>query len=87
VKEFEISYEMIEQCFGKKELTRKVEQPQMATDEQIKTISEYLKSFNFTSDQIKQKLAVYDAETIGELTEENAKKIIKKIKSQQKGEK
>lgn len=80
--EFEISYEVIKQAFGEEELTRKVEPVQMATGDQVKIISEYLTSFNFTEEQIKQKLSVYDAETIAELTEENAKKIIKKIKTQ-----
>jgi len=84
LNDFEISYAVIEKCFGEKELTREVEPQKMIAEEQVKIISEYLTSFNLSDEQVKQKLLAYDAEVITDLTFENAKKIIKKI---QRGEK
>jgi hypothetical protein len=77
--EFECSYETFEQFFGKKSLTRASKPIEYASDAQKAKIREYIEQFNLTPEQVERRLAAYDAETLDDLTRENAEVIISKF--------
>jgi len=79
--EFECTYDRIEQLFGKKNLGRKARPASFATDDQKKLISEYIARFNLAPDQVNKRLADYGAESLDDLTEENARVIIGKFEA------
>ena len=79
--EFECSYETFEQFFGKKSLNRASKPIEYASDAQKAKIREYIEQFNLTPEQVERRLAAYDAETIDDLTRENAEVIISKFES------
>lgn len=76
---FELSYSYIEQKIGKDVLCRETKQVKFITEEQKAEIVKYFSLFNLQEDQILNRLLSYDADSIGDLTEENAKIIISKL--------
>jgi len=79
--EFECSYALFVELFGKKNLSRKAKPASFATDDQMKLISEYITRFNMTPEQVTKRLAAYGAESLDDLTEENARVIIGKFEA------
>lgn len=79
--EFECSYAHIEEYFGKEMLGRKARPLALATAEQKQQIGEYIARLGITHEQVEQRLADYEAESIGDLTEANARIIIGKLES------
>lgn len=76
---FELSYEAIENAFGKELLNREAEQIQLITDDQKSKMQYYLTLYNLTQEQITERLSSYDATTINELTKDNAEIILSKL--------
>jgi hypothetical protein len=52
-----------------------------ATDEQKRQIREHVGRFEMTPEQVARRLAAYGAESLDDLTEENAQVIIRKFES------
>lgn len=78
---FEISYEAIERAFGKDLLNREVEQIQLITPEQRQQIEYYFQFFGLQPEQVKTRLTDYGAETLADLTADNARIIISKLEA------
>ena len=78
---FESSYAVFEECFGQEILGREAQPVAMATDEQKQQIRTYIDQVGMTSEQVAQRLAVYDAESLNELTEEHARTVLHKLNS------
>ena len=78
---FECSYAVFEECFGQEVLGREAQPVAMATDEQKQQIRTYIDQVGMTSEQVAQRLAVYDAESLNELTEEHARTVLHKLNS------
>jgi hypothetical protein len=86
--EFEVSYGLFEGLFGKETLARKAKPTVYATDEQKRRIRECTERFGLTPEQVAKRLTVYGADSLDELTEENAQLIIEKLEAAlSKGEK
>ena len=79
--EFECSFARFEELFGKKTLTRRARPVASATDEQKRQIREHVGRFEMTPEQVARRLAAYGAESLDDLTEENAQVIITKFES------
>jgi len=79
--EFECSYPVLEELFGKRNLSRKARPESFATDDQRKKIADYIERFNLAPDQVSKRLAAYGAESLDDLTEENARVIINKFEA------
>jgi len=79
--EFECSYARLEEFFGKKMLARKAKPVAFATDEQKRLIREYIARFGMTPEQVSQRLAAYGADSLDDLTEENARIITVKLEA------
>jgi hypothetical protein len=79
--EFECSFARLEELFGKKTLTRRARPVASATDEQKRQIREHVGRFEMTPEQVARRLAAYGAESLDDLTEENAQVIIRKFES------
>lgn len=79
--EFECSYARFEELFGKKTLARQARPTAFATDEQKRQIREHIARFEMTPEQVTRRLAAYDADSLDELTEENARVILTKFES------
>lgn len=79
--EFEVSYESLVNHLGKKALEKKSKPLAFATEEQKRKIAEHLSRFNATPEQVAQRLAAYGAESLDDLTEENARVILGKFES------
>jgi len=77
--EFEVSYGRFEELFGKKTLARKARLTAFATDEQKRQIREHIAHFEMTPEQVSRRLAAYGAESLDELTKENAELILTKL--------
>lgn len=76
--QFECSFAVFEQLFGKS-LTRKAQPLSLATDAQKQQISNYILRFAMAPEVVAQRLAVYGADSLDELTEDNARIIIEKF--------
>jgi hypothetical protein len=79
--EFEVSYARFEELFGKKTLGRKARPTAFATDEQKRQIREYVARFRLAPEQVVRRLAAYGADSLDELTEENARVILAKFEA------
>jgi len=79
--EFECSFARFEELFGKKALARKARPTLFATEEQKREIREQIAHFGITPEQVARRLAAYGAESLDELTEENARIILAKFRS------
>ncbi|MGC8732825.1 MAG: ATP-binding protein [Halothiobacillaceae bacterium] len=79
--EFECSFARFEELFGKKALARKARPTLFATEEQKRQIREQIAHFGITPEQVARRLAAYGAESLDELTEENARIILAKFRS------
>ena len=79
--EFAVSYAHFEELFGKKGLARTARPTTFATDEQQRQIREHIAHFGMSPEQVTRRLAAYDADSLDELTEENARVIIGKFES------
>jgi hypothetical protein len=80
-EEFECSYQVFEQFFGKQSLNRVSKPIEYATEEQKTKIKGYIEQFGLTPEQVERRLAAYDAESLDDLTRENAEVIISKFES------
>jgi hypothetical protein len=78
---FEVSYARFEELFGKKALARKARPTAFATDEQKRQIRDSIARFGLSPEQVTKRLAAYGAESLDDLTEENARVIISKFES------
>lgn len=79
--EFECSFARLEEIFGKRTLARKARPTLFATEEQKREIREQIAHFGITPEQVARRLAAYGAESLDELTEENARIILAKFRS------
>ena len=79
--EFECSFARLEEIFGKKTLARKARPTLFATEEQKRQIRDEIARFGITPEQVARRLAAYRAESLDELTEENARIILAKFRS------
>ena len=79
--EIEASYARFEELFGKATLQRKARPTVFATQEQKRQIREHIARFAMTPEQVARRLAAYNAESLIDLTEENARVIIGKFES------
>ncbi|MDQ7829065.1 MAG: ATP-binding protein [Armatimonadota bacterium] len=78
---FEVSYARFEELFGKKALARKARPTAFATDEQKRQIRDHIARFGLSPEQVTKRLAAYGAESLDDLTEENARVIVGKFES------
>ena len=79
--EFECSFARLEEIFGKKTLAREARPTLFATEEQKRQIRDEIARFGITPEQVARRLAAYEAESLDELTEENARIILAKFRS------
>ncbi len=79
--EFECSFARLEEVFGKKTLARKARPTLFASEEQKRQIRDEIAHFGITPEQVARRLAAYGAESLDELTEENARIILDKFRS------
>jgi len=80
-EEFECTYAALEKLFGKQYLNQKPKPVKYATKAQKEKISKYVEQFGASEEQLTRRLAAYGAETIDELTQENADLIISKFEA------
>lgn len=78
---FECSYTNLEKLFGKQYLNREAKPIQFATPAQKEKIKKYIELFKMTSEQVEKRLAAYEAESLDELTSQNAQLIITKFEA------
>ncbi|MBF0607415.1 MAG: ATP-binding protein [Magnetococcales bacterium] len=78
-QDFEVSYSFFEQIFGKDNLTRAAQSVSLITEEQKERLGELLRQFKVTEEQLHSRLSAYDAESIDDLTTQNAEVIIHKL--------
>jgi len=76
---FDLSYEAFEGTFGKESLEAKAKPVEFLTDEQKDKIETYLVMFEIETAKANKRFREYGAETIDELTKENAALIIEKF--------
>lgn len=76
---FECSYAVFEGLFGKRDLNRKAKPLELASKKQKELIRLNLEKFNLSPDQVTERLAAYGAESLEDLTAENAAVIIGKF--------
>jgi hypothetical protein len=79
--EFECSFSRFEELFGKETLDRKARPTAFATDVQKRNIREHIARFEVTPDQVTRRLAAYGADSLDDLTEQNAQLILTKFES------
>jgi hypothetical protein len=79
--DFECSVALFEEIFGKKRLARKARPLAVATDEQKRRIHELIVEFGMTAEQVGRRLSAYGADSIDDLTEENARIIAGKLEA------
>ncbi|MDI6794807.1 MAG: hypothetical protein QME81_18400 [bacterium] len=70
-----------EKLFGKQYLNREAKPIQYASSAQKEKIRKYIEQFKLAPEQVKKRLAAYDAESLDDLTGEDAKVIISKFES------
>ncbi len=78
-EDFECSYQLFEQCFGKETLSRQARPVEYATEEQKAKITDYIQQVGMTPEQVNIRLAAYDADSLDNLILENAEVIISKL--------
>jgi len=76
---FEADYKTFENLLGKKNLTRKAKPIAFATSEQKARITAHIKALGYTQEQVDKSLAAYEAESLDELSADNAEIILKKL--------
>jgi len=79
--EFECSFSRFEQLFGKEMLGREARPTAFATDAQKRQIRQYIDRFEIAPDQVTRRLAAYGANSLDDLTEQNAQVILNKFES------
>ena len=79
--EFEMSYALFEQVFGKRALARKAQPVAYATADQQRRLRAYIAQFGMTPEQVARRLAAYDADSLDALTEANARLILSKFEA------
>ena len=79
-KEFECSYGVFHECFGAV-LHREAEPVAVATKSQLSRLRGLIKKFEIDKEALASRLEAYDAETIEDLTKENAQIIIDKLQA------
>lgn len=79
--EFEVSYSRFEELFGKKMLARKAHPKAFATDEQKRQIREQIARFDMKPEQVVRRLTTYGADSLDELTKDNAELILMKFQA------
>ncbi|MGQ9589919.1 MAG: ATP-binding protein [Planctomycetota bacterium] len=79
--EFECSFARLEEIFGKRTLARKAQPTLFASEEQKRQIRDEIAHFGITPEQVARRLAAYGAESLDELTEENARIILAKFRA------
>jgi hypothetical protein len=77
--EFECSYAVFEKLFGKDSLTREAKPSTAATKQQKKDIRDMANRLELTPELLTKGLAQYGADSLDELTEEAATKVIDKM--------
>ena len=77
---FEISYKVLSECFGAKLLTGPATR-KLASDEQLATLRELFPLFGLSDEAISARLTAYGAETLEDLTADNATIIINKLEA------
>lgn len=80
-EEFECTYSTFEKLFGKQYLNRQARPIQYASEIQKEKIKRYIEQFKMTPEQVERRLAAYDAESLDDLTSENAEIILSKFES------
>lgn len=77
--EFEVSYPLFEELFGKRTLGRKAKPAVPASAEQKAKIRDLITALALPQEQVDKRLAAYGAESVDDLTSENAEVIIAKL--------
>lgn len=77
--EFEMNFELLEQCFGADTFVREAVPVTLANDDQKARIRERIEAFGMTDEQVTRRLAVYGAQTLDDLTHDNAEIILRKF--------
>lgn len=77
--DFETSYEVFERAFGKQTLSKKSKPIALATQRQQEVIRRYAQELKIEEATLQERLQAYGAETVDELTQENAAVIIGKL--------
>ena len=77
--DFECSYQVFENLFGKENLSRQAQPIECANVEQKQKIRDYIQQFGMTPEQVARRLAAYDADSLDTLTKQNADVIISKF--------
>lgn len=80
VTPFEISYKYFAELFGEEFLESEAVPVTFITDKQKEEIETWIITFQMPQDRVKKRLADYNAESLDELTTENAQLIIDKFK-------
>ncbi len=80
-EDFECSYQLFENRFGKETLSRQAQPVEYATEEQKVKIQNYIQQFGMTPEQVTSRLAAYEADSLDSLTRQNAELIITKLES------
>lgn len=80
-EDFECFYKTLEKFFRKQDLNREVSPIKYATTQQKEKIRRFIEQFKMTPEQVANRLATYDAESIDDLTFQNADVIISKFES------
>ncbi|MFA5138359.1 MAG: ATP-binding protein [Elusimicrobiota bacterium] len=78
---FEAKFATFEALLGKQALTRKAKPMTLASQEQKDRIGTLIAQVGVTPEQVSRRLAAYEAETIDDLTAENAAIIIQKLEA------
>jgi hypothetical protein len=79
--EFENEFSVFERAFGKTELARKAKPVAMATARQIESIRKLSSDLKIPEERMNERLAHYGAESLEDLTEENAAVIFTKLEA------
>lgn len=78
--EFEVSYQLFEGLYFKDDLDRVAKPITPATADQLKRINAYINEFKISPEKVAMRLASYEAESLEDLSEEDAESIIQKFK-------
>jgi hypothetical protein len=78
---FECRYQLFEELFGKDTLTRKAKPISQASQEQKHRIVELIAVVGMSAEQVTKRLSAYGAETLDDLTAENADIILGKLEA------
>jgi len=79
--EFKTSFGLFEDLFGGKNLSRKVRPKAYVTNDQKQQLQDFIAVFGISEEKVAQRLAAYDADSLDDLTKENAELILEKFRS------